>query len=208
MGNIDIESGEIETLADPSKGQADRYRIFVQNSSNFSSKVRLADRRTKARTGTEILGGEQVQVELEDGYVLAAFNPTNSTVTVEINPQGLSLIDRSTVIQNASIQTDQVGLAKESTLTALNNDLQNLAVNETSITSGTDSGGGTLPSNPVPDGKAVSIKAQFGNTGVVNINGDFPLQAGDTVTLQVDNTDKISYTTANGTEGVAFIVEG
>jgi hypothetical protein len=199
MGNIDIEPGEIETLADPSKGQASRYRIFVQNTSNFSSKVRLADRRTKARTGTEILGGEQVQVELEDGDVLAAFNPTDATVTVEINPQGLSLIDRSTVIQNASIQTDQVGLAK-------NNTLQNLATNSTGITTGQDTGGGTLPSNSVDPGRSVRVQALSGNSGLVEVNGDFELAAGQAVDLQVTNTDKISYTAASS-DGVCFIVE-
>ena len=80
--------------------------------------------------------------------------------------------------------------------------------NESSVTSGTDSGGGSLPSNSVPDGKSVSVKAQFGNSGAVQINGDYPLLEGDSVSLQVQNTDQISYTTDNGTEGVAFIVEG
>jgi hypothetical protein len=108
--------------------------------------------------------------------------------------------------ETRTISQNNAGLFEASDFTEDRNvrELQN----ESSVTSGTHSGGGSLPSNPVPDGKSVSVKAQFGNTGAVQVNGDYPLLEGDSVELQVQNTDQISYTTDNGTEGVAFIVEG
>jgi len=115
-------------------------------------------------------------------------------------------IDPATEGTLSTIETNTNGLFESSDFTEDRNvrELQN----ETGVTSGTDTGGGSLPSNSVPDGKAVSVKAQFGNAGAVQINGDYPLLEGDNVSLQVQNTDQISYTTDNGTESVAFIVEG
>lgn len=115
-------------------------------------------------------------------------------------------IDPATESTLSTIEANTNGLFEPSDFTEARNvrELQN----EAGVTSGQDTGGGSLPSNAVPDGKAVSVKAQFGNTGAVNINGDYPLLEGDSISLQVTNTDQISYTTDNGTETVAFIVEG
>jgi len=199
MGTFTIQAGETEKLADTTKQDASRFRAFVENNSNSQARLKFSDRRKNANTGTEILGGEQVQFQLEEGDALFAFNPTTNPVQVNVNPQGLALIDRSTVIQNASIRTDEVGLAKNSTL-------QNIATNESGITSGTDTGGGTLPSNSVAPGRTVRVQALAANGSTVEVDGNFELAAGQAVDLAVTNTDKISYTAASG-DGVCFIVE-
>lgn len=130
---------------------------------------------------------------------------TESTLsTIETNTNGL--FEANDFTETRTITQNNAGLFESSDFTEDRNvrELQN----ETGVTTGTDTGGGSLPSNSVPDGKAVSVKAQFGNAGAVQINGDYPLLEGDSVSLQVQNTDQISYTTDNGTESVAFIVEG
>jgi len=199
MGTFTIQAGETEKLADTTKQDASRFRAFVENNDGSQARLKFSDRRKNANTGTEILGGEQVQFQLEENDALFAFNPTTNPVKVNVNPQGLALIDRSTVIQNASIRTDEVGLAK-------NNTLQNIATNESGVTSGTDTGGGTLPSNSVAPGRSVRVQAQPGNSSNISVNGDFQLQPGQGLDLAVTNTDKISYTASSG-DGVEFIVE-
>lgn len=78
--------------------------------------------------------------------------------------------------------------------------------NESSVTSGTDSGGGSLPSNAVPDGRTVRVQALQGNGATIQVDGNFELVPGQAIDLAVDNTDKISYTASAG-DGVCFIVE-
>jgi len=78
--------------------------------------------------------------------------------------------------------------------------------NETGVISGQDTGGGSLPSNPVPDGRTVRVQALQGNGAPIKVDGNFELVAGQAVDLGVTNTDKISYTAAS-TDGVCFIVE-
>jgi len=78
--------------------------------------------------------------------------------------------------------------------------------NETGVVSGQDTGGGSLPSNSVPDGRTVRVQALQGNGATVEVDGNFELVPGQAVDLGVDNTDKISYT-ANAGDGVCFIVE-
>ena len=129
-------------------------------------------------------------------------------VKIDLDNDSVGLFKTSDFTETREITTNSAGLFEASDFTEDRNvrELQN----ETSVTSGTDSGGGSLPSNSVPDGKTVSVKALPSNTGQVQVDGNYPLDGdkGETISLQVDNTDKISYTTENGTEGVAFIVEG
>lgn len=210
MGTFTIQPGETEKLADTTKQDASRFRAFVENNTGSQARLKFSDRRKNANTGTEILGGEQVQFQLEEGDALFAFNPTSSAVQLNVNPQGLALIDRSTVIQNASIRTDEVGLAKEakqftpSDFTETRNvrELQN----QTGVVSGQNTGGGTLASNPVPDGRKVRVQALAANGSTIKVDSNFELAAGQAVNLAVTNTDKISYT-ANAGDGVCYIVE-
>ena len=78
--------------------------------------------------------------------------------------------------------------------------------NHGGITAGEDTGGGQLPSNPIPRGRTVRVQAKPGNGATVSIEGNFQLQPGQAVDLGGNNTDKISYTAAAG-DGVEFIVE-
>ena len=108
--------------------------------------------------------------------------------------------------ETRTISQNNAGLFEASDFTE-NRNVRELQ-NENNVISGADSSGGSLPSNSVPDGKAVSVKARYGNNGYVRINGDYTLLEGDSVELQVSNTSDISYTQENGTETVEFIVEG
>jgi len=78
--------------------------------------------------------------------------------------------------------------------------------NESGVTSGQDTGGGSLPSNSVPDGRTVRVQALQGNGANIEVDGNFELVPGQAVDLGVDDTSKISYT-ADAGDGVCFIVE-
>jgi hypothetical protein len=120
----------------------------------------------------------------------------------------------------STIETNTDGLAQESTLSTIETNTDGLfeasdftedrnvreLQNETGIISGQDTGGGSLPSNAVPDGKTIRVQALQGNGAKIEIDGNFELVAGQAVDLAVDNTDKISYTAGTG-DGICFIVE-
>jgi len=113
-------------------------------------------------------------------------------------------IDPATEGTLSTIETNTNGLFEASDFTE-NRNVRELQ-NETGVTSGTDTGGGSLPSNPVPDGRTVRVQALQGNGSKIEIDGNFELVSGQAVDLAVDNSDKISYT-ADAGDGVCFIVE-
>lgn len=189
------------------------------------------------RVATDSSGRIKVKDVQFDGTVDIGDLQVMNTSEVKIDPatEGTvsSLLSESTFTnsQNASdeividISSDSVGLFTPSDFTETRTISQNNAdlfeasdftedrnvrelQNENNIISGADSSGESLPSNAVPDGKAVSVKARYGNEGYVRINGDYTLLEGDSVELQVSNTSDISYTQETGSETVEFIVEG
>lgn len=86
-------------------------------------------------------------------------------------------------------------------------DIRDRLGNETGISTGRNTGGGELADLTIPEGKTIRVQALAGNSGIVEINGDFELQPGQGVDLGVDNAQQISYTADSG-DGVCFIVEG
>lgn len=217
--SVEMEILEGENAGDPAPLPADpednlllAKMVGEDGDGNFQRISTDKEGRIDLASTPDVNIGDVNLLDDTDSIVNPATEETLSTLATESTVSTLLSEATFTNSQNDSdeviidISTDSVGLFKSSDFTEDRNvrELQN----ETGVTSGTHSGGGSLPSNAVPDGKAVSVKAQFGNAGAVYVNGDYPLLEGDSVELQVGNTDQISYTTDNGTEGVAFIVEG
>lgn len=75
------------------------------------------------------------------------------------------------------------------------------------ITSFTQDTDGTLPSNNVPNGVGVLVKAHNDNDELVTVNGAITLMEGDGVVLQVNNTDQISVSFAGASDEVGVIFE-
>ena len=128
---------------------------------------------------------------------------TESTLsTIETNTNGL--FESSDFTETRTITQNNAGLFESSDFTEDRNvrELQN----ETGVTSGQDTGGGSLPGNTVPDGRTVRVQALQNNGAPIQIDGNFELVAGQAVDLGVENTDKISYTASSG-DGICFIVE-
>lgn len=118
------------------------------------------------------------------------------------------VLKASEFTETRTISTDNVGLFKTTDFTEIRNvrELQN----ETGVNSGQvtdDTTGSSLPSGAVPDGSKVSVKALPSNNGNILVDGNFTLEPKASVSLQVDDTSKISFTANNSGEGVAYIVE-
>lgn len=195
------DNGDFQRVATDSNG-----RIKVKDV-QFDGTVDIGDLQVMDTTETKIdPATEQTVSELLTESVFQQSQNSSDELVIDIATNTANLFEESDFTETRTISQNNAGLFEASDFTEARNvrELQN----ESSVTSGKHSGGGSLPSNAVPDGKAVSVKAQYGNDGAVQINGDYPLLEGDSVKLRVQNTDQISYTTDNGTEGVAFIVEG
>lgn len=176
----------------------------------------LAQESTLETTNTNLAGIENELSLVENNTSGIAQEDTLSTIetntsgiaqestlsTIETNTNGL--FEASDFTETRTITQNNAGLFEASDFTEDRNvrELQN----ETGVTSGQDTGGGSLPSNAVPDGRTVRVQALQGNGAKIEIDGNFELVAGQAVDLAVDDTNKISYT-ANAGDGVCFIVE-
>jgi len=149
--------------------------------------------------GTVNIGDLQV-LNSSEQKIDPATEGTLSTIETNTN----ELFEASDFTETRTITQNNAGLFESSDFTEDRNvrELQN----ETGVTSGQDTGGGSLQNNSVPDGSSVRVQALQGNGATIQIDGNFELVPGQAVDLGVNDTSKISYT-ANAGDGVCFIVE-
>jgi len=200
-------NGNDNPISTDSKGrltvkQSDSNRIIQGEDSGGSVQPVATDSAGRIKVkdiqfdGTVDIGDLQI---LDDQEQIIHPATEGTLSTIETNTSGLA-----TETTLSTIETNTNGLFEPSDFTEDRNvrELQN----ETGLTSGTDTGGGSLPSNTVPDGRTVRVQALTNNGAPIQVDGNFELVAGQAVDLGVDNTDKISYT-ADAGDGVCFIVE-
>lgn len=153
--------------------------------------------------GVDSNGDPQVLSTDSNGRLDLATNPDVNIGDVQILDSTDAIIDPATEETLSSIESS---VATEQTATSIDDAVSN----EAGVISGQatdDTTGTTLSSNAVPDGKAVSVKALNSNNGIIEIDGSFELEPKASVSLQVDDVSKISFTAQNSGDGVSWIVE-
>lgn len=181
MGLISIDPGEIEEL---SGNEGDVFRVEPQN-----GRIKVSDRKRTADTGDTIVQNEQARIILEDGDGLFIFNPTDGTVKVNINPQGLIIANRSQIIQQVENRSHD-GVATQSYTASEDNDVF------------------SFDSQAIPNGTAqLTVFPDSNNDGNVLVEGDTPLRPDDSASFSVNNFDAVSFTVENSGDSVYAIAE-
>jgi hypothetical protein len=184
MGVVTLEAGEVKDI---SPGNAETFRVEPEN-----GQIKVSDRKRKASSGDRIIADEQVTVTLEGSDGLFAYNPTDGSVKVAVNPQGLIIANRSQIVQKT--QDRNFGDVATETLEASSNDE---AV--------------TFSNQAVPDGSSVSVQAPDDNAGKVFVGSQddtgLQLAPGQTTTLGVTNFNVVEGFISNSGDELRAIAE-
>lgn len=184
MGVVTLDAGEVKDI---SPGDARTFRVEPEN-----GQIKVSDRKRKASSGDRIIADEQVTVTLEGGDGLFAFNPTDGSVKVAVNPQGLIIANRSQIVQKT--QDRNFGDVYTETLTASSN-----------------GDALTFSSQAVPDGSGVLIQNPDTNNGKVWVgsqdNSGYQLAPGQTVSLGVTNFNVVDVYVENSGEEARAVAE-
>lgn len=182
MGQLRIEPGETREIS--TQEEADTYRIRLSN-----GRLRLAERRRLAAQGDEIVSGEQVTAQLENNDDLFAFNPTDATVQININPQGLIIANRSTIVQRTAAQNFGNVQARQ-------------------VTSSSASSFETLPNVDIPDGATMFVEADSNNGGNIRVEDSDGIPVGtEGKTFDVSNMDAVNFFFENSGDKLRAHVE-
>jgi hypothetical protein len=192
MGQMTIQPRTSEKVG--SKSQSQGYVLEA-----VDGDIRYSDRKKTAKSGKKILEGGIDNVRLERGDGLFVYNPTETTVTIEVTPWGLVVLGSNNSIQLTAQRQFDNGLVGQDTVSSAGSTVQ--------------LNGGS--SQNIPRGSQLTIRALTGNGGPVYVgfdsgvdnNSGYQLPAGSGLSLPINDVSDLYVYGANSGDGVSWEVE-